>query len=156
SDCAREKLECDFVAHRFSELVAEAAAQTSAAAYFWSSRAYNELAKWAFDRLQQLPPSVELHQLRAGILTSQKHYREAAGEWREALKLAPSDRDLQRELGVALDLNGQHEQARSLLEELLRGEPNSVELNYLLGDTYLNMQRPKQAIPLLKKAVERD
>jgi predicted Zn-dependent protease len=39
------------------------------------------------------------------------------------------------------------------LEELIEQQPESADLNYLLGDTLLNLQQVEDALPLLKKAV---
>ena len=52
----------------------------------------------AFFRLGQLPPSAELHQLRAEIARGQGQHLESAREWREALALMPGNPRLRREL----------------------------------------------------------
>jgi predicted Zn-dependent protease len=164
------KLECDFWAGRYRELVASAASLVTLSAmnnrrparedqtpiYYWQSRAYNELALEAFSRLSQLPPSVEQRELTARIYRNEGRYLESAKEWREALNLSPGNSKIQKELALSLSLIGDREGALQLLEGLVKREPSSAELNYLLGDTLLNTQKPGQAIPFLKKAVERD
>ncbi len=177
-DCVAEKIECDFLAGRYSELLASAkrlssskfkvqsskgGLQTSsalkselAASYYWQSRACNELALRAFSRLAQLPPSAEMHSLLAEIHRNRGRHLEAAKEWREALRFSPEDPGIQKELALALHLGRDDQGARPLLEELLKREPDSAELNFLLGDTLLSLQRAEEAVPYLKKAVERD
>jgi predicted Zn-dependent protease len=154
-DCHAEKLECQFSAGQFDELTA-AARQTNAESFYWQSRAYNELALHAFARLGQLPPSAELHELKAHIYNSQKKYSEAASEWREALKLSPADMQIKKDLAISLKLGQDYEVALPLLQELLREQPTSAELNFLVGDTLLDRERAEEALPLLQRAVARD
>jgi len=155
-DCRNRTLECQFRAGHFDELSASAKEAKTADSFYWRSRAYNELALNAFTRLGQLPPSAELHELKAGIYNSQKRYSEAASEWREALKLSPTDAQIQKELAISLKLSQNYGAALPLLQELLRQQPTSAELNYLVGDTLLDQQRAEEAIPLLKRAVSHD
>jgi predicted Zn-dependent protease len=154
-DCHVEKLECQFSAGQFDELTA-AAWQTNAESFYWESRAYNELALHAFARLGQLPPSAELHELKAHIYNSQKKYSEAASECREALKLSPADMQIKKDLAISLKLGQDYEAALPLLQELLREQPTSAELNFLVGDTLLDRERAEEALPLLQRAVTRD
>ena len=155
-DCAKQTLECDYIAGRYSELVAAAKGGSTSESYYWRSRAYNELALRAFAQLGELAPSVELHQLKANILNSQKKYSEAAGEWREALKLSPGDAELEKQLAISLKLGQDNSAALELFKSLLRQQPASGELNYLTGDTLLDLQRAEEAIPLLKRAAIHD
>jgi predicted Zn-dependent protease len=154
-DCHVEKLECQFTAGQFDELAA-AAKQTNAESFYWQSRAYNELALHAFARLGRLPPSAELHELKAHIYNSQRKYSEAATEWREALKLSPADLQIKKDLAISLKLGQDYEAALPLLQELLREQPASAELNFLVGDTLLDRERVEEALPLLRRAVTRD
>src|SRR6266568_53872 len=154
-DCRALTPECHFWARHYNELIAMAKAKT-ADSFYWRSRAYNELALDAFTRLGQLPPSAELHELKARIYNSQKRYSEAAGEWREALKLSTADAQIQKQLAISLKLSQDYRAALPLLQGLLRQQPTSAELNYLVGDTLLDQQRVEEAIPLLKRAVSRD
>jgi len=155
-DCSAPSLECDFRAWQYSGVVASTNGRNTAESYYWRSRAYNELAVRAFTRLGQLAPSAELHELRAHIYGGQKRYAEAAEEWREALKLSPVDPQIQKQLAISLRLSQDYDGALSLFKDLLRQQPASAELNYLVGDTMLDLQRAEEAIPFLKRAVERD
>src|SRR5206468_3969834 len=74
-DCRALTPECHFWARHYNELIAMAKAKT-ADSFYWRSRAYNELALDAFTRLGELPPSAELHELKARIYHSQKRYSE--------------------------------------------------------------------------------
>jgi predicted Zn-dependent protease len=150
--CPEQTLECNFLAGRYEDLIAGGEAKTAESLY-WRSRAYNELALNAFARLGQLPPSAELHELKASIYSSQKKYSEAASEWQQALRLSPANTRIQKELAISLKLAQNYTAALPLLQELLRQEPTSPELNYLVGDTLLDQQRVEEAIPLLRRAV---
>ncbi len=153
-DCNVENLQCDFLDGRYLELLASAKRMKTAESYYWESRAYDKLAIGAFSHLGQLAPSAELHELMARIHNNQRQYREAAEEWREALKLSPKDSQIERQLAIALKRTGDNQGARERLEELLKREPNSAELNYLFGDTLLSLQQPEKGVPFLEKAVE--
>jgi predicted Zn-dependent protease len=155
-DCRTQTLECRFRARHYNELIAAAKAAKTADSFYWRSRAYNELALDAFTRLGQLPPSAELHELKARIYNSQKRYSEAAGEWREAQKLSTADAQIQKQLAISLKLSQDYGAALPLLQGLLQQQPASAELNYLVGDTLLDQQRVEEALPLLKRAVSRD
>jgi len=152
-DCSVEKLECDFQAGRYLELVALSEGVKTPESYYWRTRAYNQLALEAFSRLGQLPPSAEMHELIAKMESNRRQYVESAREWREALKLSPGNPHLQEGLAVALYQSGNLQGARALFEDLLKREPESAELNYMLGDTLLNSQKPQEAVPYLNKAV---
>jgi predicted Zn-dependent protease len=148
-DCAVAKQACDFAAGR----LLDAAAGPS---LYWRTRAYNELALRAFKQLGQLPPSVELHAIKAEILTNHGQHLEAANEWRAAEKLAPGDPNIQGQLAAALYQGANYAEAAPLFEMLLKRDPGSADLNFFLGDSLLHMEQPEKAIPHLEAAVRRD
>jgi tetratricopeptide (TPR) repeat protein len=155
-DCRTQTFECQFRDGRFAALLASSRSANTPESYYWRSRAYNELALQAFARLGQLPPSPEQHELKARIYTGQKRYADAAEEWREALKLSPLDKQIQKQLAISLKFSQDYAAALPLLQGLLEAQPASAELNYLTGETLLDLQRAEEAIPLLLRAVNRD
>ncbi len=155
-NCAANRVECDFVQQRYRQVVAATASASSADAYYWRSLAYNELALGAFHRLAQLPDSAEIHELKAGAHRNQGRHVEAVKEWREALKLAPGNPQIQHELAISLHQTRDYAGAMTLLQELLKKDPDAPDVNYYLGDSLLNQQQGEKAIPFLKKAAERD
>ena len=155
-DCHAQTLACQFREGKFVALLASAKGSDTPESYYWRSRAYNELALQAFTRLGQLPPSSQQHELKAHIFSGQKRYADAAQEWREALKLSPADKQIQKQLAISLKFSQDYAGALPLFQGLLRGQPGSAELNYLAGETLLDLQRAEEAIPLLLRAVGRD
>ena len=155
-DCRTQTLECEFQAGQYSGLVVSAQRANTPESYYWRSRAYNELALQAFTRLGRLPPSREQHELKAHIYSGQKRYAEAADEWRAARKFSPGDPQIQKQLAISLKFSQDYGRALPLFQDLLRRRPGSAELSYLVGDTLLDLQRAEEAIPLLKRAVDRD
>ena len=153
-DCAAEKLECEYTAGDFLAIVQSE--PKTAEGLYWKARAYNKLALKAYLRLSALPPSVETHELKAKIESKRRQFLEAAKEWREALKLSPGNLHIQKELAIALYQSGDLQGAETLLQELVKREPDATDLNYLLGDSILNSQKPQEAIPYLEKVVESD
>jgi len=155
-DCAAQKLECDFQAGNFIHIVEATEGTKSAEAYYWRTRACNQLALDAYSRLGQLPASVETHELKAKIESKRRQYADAAKEWRAALSLSPGSRHFQKELAIALYRSGDLQGAETLFQELLQKEPDATDLNFFLGDTILNSQKPQKAIAYLEKAVKND
>jgi superkiller protein 3 len=155
-DCSSWTLECHFITGQYDNLLAAAKSARTLESLYWTTRAYNELALTAFDRLGQLPQSPELHELKAHIYNNQKKYSEAAAEWRKALKLLPAALQIKKDLALSLKLGEDYGAALPLFQELLHQQPDSAELNYFVGDTLLDLQRSKEALPLLKRAVLRD
>lgn len=149
-DCATEKLECEYMAKNYLAITSDAG--KDAAALYWKTRAYNQLALGAYGQLGRLPPSVEAHELRAKIESKRRQYAQAAKEWRAALDLAPANPYVKRELAMALAQSGSLDEAQALFQELLARDPGSASLNYFLGDVLRNAQKPREAIPYLLKA----
>jgi len=152
-DCLHKNLECEFQAGRYEELVQTANFGKSPQVYYWAASAYTMLSLQAFDRLGRMPTSAPIHDLMAEAYRIQGKYAMAVEEWREALKLAPHDRRQKEGLARALWLNKDYQEARDLLEGLIRDDPESPQLNYELGDTILRIGSPEGAIPYLEKAV---
>jgi predicted Zn-dependent protease len=152
-ECSSRTLECLFRTADYDDLIAAAKSAQTPERLYWTTRAYNELALTAFDKLGQLPPSPQLHELKAHIYNNQKKYSEAAAEWRKALELLPSDLKIKKNLALSLKFGEDYHAALPLFEDLLHQQPDSAEFNYFVGDTLLDLQRSKEALPLLKRAV---
>ncbi len=151
-DCQAQAAECAFLSRHFLE-ASKSAAANSPANLFWATKAYNELAVQAFDRLSQLPESVQIHALKAQILHDHKQNIDAANEWRAALKLAPDDDALKRELASALFEAQDYQGAMPLAAELVAREPKSAELNYLMGASLWRTEQAEKALPYLEIGV---
>ncbi|MGH6820682.1 MAG: tetratricopeptide repeat protein, partial [Methylocella sp.] len=151
-----DSMECAFLAGQYGEVIAATKDLNTPEAYYWQARAYNARAQDAFARLRSMQPSAQLHQVLAKTYLDRRLYSQSAKEWQEALNLSPGDRRIQKGLAVALSLSGDFQAARTTLEDLVRREPDSAELNYMLGDILLNSDRAGDAIPPLQKAVELD
>ena len=149
--CTGKTAECDFAAGKLLEAIQLPAADP--AALFWKTKSLNALAIAAFSRLGALPESPELHSVKAGILKSHEQYKEAAVEWRSALKLAPGDPRLTRELITTLFLAHDYDTAVPMLQEALRDEAGSADLNFMLGDSLLRTEHPEQAVTYLEAAL---
>ncbi len=151
-DCATKPAACAYGQGRYLAAFSLVAGGGDAEALYWRARSANMLAKQAFDELAKLPPSLALHRLLAQVHRNQGRHLEAIKHWRAALALAPGDPDLERELGLSLGQARDYQAALPLFERLIRQDSSSAELNFLLGDTLLNLQRAEEAIPYLEKA----
>ena len=148
-NCVREKAACDYKAGRFLETA-------SAKSAYWQTRAFNELARQSFSKLGKLPESVELHALMAGMLSGHGDFLPAADEWRAALRLAPGDARIEHELAAALYRGRDYQKALPMLQDQLRREPASIDLNFFAGDSYLRSEQPDKALPYLETAAKLD
>ena len=152
-DCAAMPLACDSASGHYAELI-ERTGQTAAPEAYWQSRASAQLAREAFARLEKLPDSAEIHELRADLLRARRQNLEAIKEWRLALQYAPRDEHLREGLLAALYQARDYAAALPLVEELLRQEPASAELNLTKGDILLSSQETEKAIPFLRASVK--
>ncbi len=154
ADCKLHPAECQFAGgHDLQILTQPRRGVVSPEALYWRAKAANELAMQALFRLGQLPPSAELHQLRAEIARDQGQHRESAREWREALTLLPGNPRLRRELAESLFLAQDYRAALAEVAPLLQNEPKSPELNFIAGDSLLRSEEPEKALPYLKTAL---
>lgn len=156
-ECKAHAAECQFIGgHDLQAATLPKSGVASAEALYWQAKAANELALQAFFRLGQLPESVELHQLRAEIARNQGQHGEAANEWRAILKMMPANRRAQQEVAVSLFMAQDYRAAIAQAEPLLKSNPKSAELNFLVGDSLLRLEEPDKAAPRLEAALAAD
>jgi predicted Zn-dependent protease len=132
---------------------------TNTRAWYGLARAREALghgpaAKQAWERLMALPPSLESHLHAAEVDSAELRWREAALEWREALRLAPEKPAVRLGLGEALFRSRDYQAAMSTLKPLLMSD--NAEAQFLYGASLLNLQQPLEAVPYLREAIARD
>ena len=154
--CPGAPFACLYAKKKYEEILTTATRQETPEAYYWSARAYGALALDAQERLAQLPPSAELHQLLAVMYDLRELYPDAAEEWREALKIQPGNRNFRKKLAWSLSGAGEWDAAAAAAADLQKQDPENTEIAFLLGDALLNLQRPESAIPQLEKVVARE
>ncbi len=153
-DCSQAPPECAFYWARFEEAaVLPANPNPPLAARYWRTRALSELARYADRKVMELGESVEAHAIRAQAERDRGRTAESIREWRTALALSPGNAKLEKELAVTLRLHEDYDGARALASKLLKADPESVELNYLMGQILVSQQQPAEAVPFLSKAV---
>jgi tetratricopeptide (TPR) repeat protein len=156
-DCHAHPHECDFIAgHDLQAITFTATAKPTPEELFWQAKAANELALQAFFQLGQLPPSVELHRLKAEIARAQNEDMESVKEWRAALQLSPGDPDLERELIASLFMARDYRSALAEATKILQIDPHSPVMNFTAGDSLLRLEEPEKAVPYLKAALAGD
>jgi predicted Zn-dependent protease len=156
SRCAARQAECLFLEGKFREALRAARREQSPAGLYWTIRAANTLATESVAHLETLPPSVELHLIRAEIAQAERRPPEAVKEIRAALERAPGDPAIETALAEALLRAGNAEEAVPLLERLAREHAQDPSVAFLYGDALLLAQRIDEAIPALERAVEAD
>jgi predicted Zn-dependent protease len=155
--CDTQPLACDFQGARYEQLVEVASREPSAESYYWEAKSYERLGLAAFDHLRELPPGLEFYEMKAETDLNQGEFRECVKDWQEALELSPNSSKIKKNLAIAYRQTGDQEDARQLLEGLvksqLKSQPEEAELDYLLGDTLLSLHQPAQAIPVLERSL---
>jgi tetratricopeptide (TPR) repeat protein len=157
ADCKAHPAECEFVAGHDAQLTKlPRSAAPSPELLYWQAKAANELALQTFVRLGQLPPSVEMHQVKAEIARAQGQHLESVQEWRAALELSPGNPRIERELAVSLFMASDYRAALDAATKLLKADPRSAEMNFVAGDSLLRLEQPEKAVPYLKAALAAD
>ena len=157
ADCKAHPAECQFAGgHDLQILPQPRRAAWSPEVLYWRAKAANELAMQALFRLGQMPPSAELHRLRAEIARGQGQHLESAREWREALVLMPGNPRLRRELAASLFMAQDYRAALAEAESMLKADVKSPELNFIAGGSLLRLEEPEKAVAYLKAALNSD
>ncbi len=151
--CERRLPECWFEAGDHGRVIEWAEREGTPKALYWRARAYAGQAEAAHARLLALPPSSAAYQLAGTIEDLAGNPREAAGSWREAVRLEPANPNLRAGLLRALRSAGQDEECEREARALLRRWPDSSVGRFHLGDALRRMGRVEESIPLLEGAV---
>ena len=157
ADCGAHSEECQFLAGHDVPLVTKAdpgAARPEA--LYWRVKAANELAMQALFRLGQLPPSPEMHQLRAQIARGQGQHLESVTEWRAALQMLPGNLRIRQELAASLFMAQDYKSALAECEALLQSGVTSPEVHFIAGDSLLRLEQPDKAVAHLHAALKAD
>ncbi len=154
ADCARRVAECDFLGGRFRESLAAAMQSPTPSGRYWTIRAANRLATDAVARLESLPPSVELHLIRADLAQSSGRKTEAVTEIRAALGLSPGNPAIETALAESLVQAHDLDEAVPLLERLNRERPEDGNVLFMYGDALLQGQQIDRALPILEHAAK--
>ncbi len=156
-DCKAHPSACEFLGgHDLQAISPPSVPPPSAEALFYQAKAANELAMQSFVRLGQLPPSVEIHRLRAEIAHDQNEPLDSVKEWRAALELSPGNPQLEHELAASLFMSADYQSALDEALKLLKAEPQSADLNFMAGDSLLRLEQPDKALPYLEAALRAD
>lgn len=153
ADCKAHPAECQFAGGHDLQILTLPVRDASAEPLYWRAKAANELAMQALFRLGQLPPSAELHQLRAEIARGQGQHLESVKEWRAALETQPGNPRLRQELATSFFLAQDYRAALAEVLDLLKSSPRSPELNFIAGDSLLRIEEPEKAVPYLAAAL---
>lgn len=86
------------------------------------------------------------------ILRSQGKIDEAIEWYKKSIEVAPNNTVARQNLAFAYQTQGQIENAIAEYQKIIEIDPNEAEGYYGLGNLYLNLNRPQEAIPLLQQA----
>lgn len=151
--CNTPSAACYYAKASYEKALAAARAARTPESLYVQSRAANQLAADAFAHLAKLPPSLEFRQFSAEFYRNQGRYSDSIKEWQEAIRLSPEDPQLKQELVTTVYLNRDYATSERMARELLSNDQNAADLQFILGDSLMNQQRPEEAIQPLLKAV---
>ena len=155
-DCAARRAACEFRAGRYLAALEAALAASDLESRYWRVRAASELARAAFKHLDSLPDSPERRAVRATQARAEGRYTDAIAELQAALALAPGTPGLVFELASAYYSARDHERALATVSPLLEAHPQDARLLKLAGQSLLQLRRPEEARPLLRRAHDAD
>ncbi len=151
--CHAAAADCLVLSGKPLEALAAAGARQDAPALYWRTRALNDLATAAFAALDALPPSAEVHMVRAAIDRDQGRAVDAVTELKAARALDPNNRLIEEELASALYESKNLDEALPLLARLAGpSETAAADWAFFYGDALLQAQQVEQALPYLKTA----
>ncbi len=150
-DCGKAPEMCAYLSGQYKNAISSSSTRPDA--LYAKARSYEALALEAFDSLNRMPPTPQIHELMAEAYRVRGADHQAVEELREALKFDANNSRLQGLYAAALWRDHDYEHAQPLLEKLLKADPNSTELNFELGDALLRQDEAEKAMPLLTRAV---
>jgi tetratricopeptide (TPR) repeat protein len=118
--------------------------------------ANQQKAAEALEHLEKLPEGPEVHELLGFAYRAQHRDTESAQEFHRALELQPTNFRLKKEWAVSLWLSGDCPAAERAIKPLLGTNPNSTQLNHVMGDCLVKDNEPQAALPLLRAVLKRD
>jgi predicted Zn-dependent protease len=89
---------------------------------------------------------------QALALAKQERFEDALTAFQQALKLAPGNALIQRDLAILYFNRNRYQEAQQLLDELSRRSPQDEVILYYLGRIYQERKQIDQALPLFEKA----
>jgi superkiller protein 3 len=111
-------------------------------------------AEAAFAKLQDMPPTPELHELVAEVRILEGRNDDAIEELDAALRLAPNDSRLERLRARTLWRAGRYEDARAAHDRLTSRWSHDPEFQFERGDTLVRLEGPEAGLPFLEQAVK--
>src|SRR3982075_3377895 len=113
------------------------------------------LAALAAGCSNQQADTPEQHLAKANLALNNDQLIEAEKEYREVIRLAPNDAVAQRQLGIVYFEQGQFPQAIPLLKRAADAEPNNLDLQIKLVQTYLSARQFQPARALAQQIIEK-
>ena len=115
----------------------------------------NQEALQALERAGQIfADDPQLHLIRGSVLQASQRVREAEQEYRAALRLRQSDQAWYA-IGQAQAMQGQHSEAVEAIRYAARHSVLAYEMYRVLGEVYLSMKQPREALQAWEEAEKR-
>ncbi|HSY91978.1 MAG TPA: DUF3857 domain-containing protein [Candidatus Binatus sp.] len=111
------------------------------------------LAEWHKEQ-EVSPENLRAYQGPANYLTYMNRKDEAIEEWRKVLKVDPKNHDAALKLSGLLTSESKNADAAAVLENAVKGSPDSASLNLALGEAYVQSGQADKGIPYIQKAIQ--
>lgn len=153
-NCDARSPACAFAKGDWLQVTELAAKLRSPEGFYWASRAYAQLARESTQKLADLPPSPEQHQMLARVHGERGQRSEAILELRQAAGLNDRDPAARGQLARALWTDRKYDEAIEILTPLVAATPDQPEWQFELGDALFSLGKPEEALGHLQKAVK--
>jgi tetratricopeptide (TPR) repeat protein len=91
---------------------------------------------------------------QAKRLADVRSWSDAADVCREALELAPNDKEIMGQLGWYLSRARRHDEAIEIFDNLVQRDPDMAKWPYMLGYQYYDQQQWRKAVQWFNRALE--
>ena len=116
----------------------------------------DEAKKTFLELLDADPANINAHHMLGVIYSKQFMWKAAMEEWETVLNMAPNTDEALRELGWALNMTGEYEQAVNSLRKALEMNPHNLQARIDLGAVFFSNHKVEDAVREWEEARRED
>jgi tetratricopeptide (TPR) repeat protein len=117
------------------------------------NRMTEAIAEWNKEQ-EANPTDIRVFHVPATYLTQMNRRDDAIQAWRKVLKLDPKNHDAALNLSSLLASEDKNTEAAMVLEDAVKGSPDSASLNMALGEVYVKSGQADRGMPFMEKAMQ--
>jgi tetratricopeptide (TPR) repeat protein/transglutaminase-like putative cysteine protease len=121
--------------------------------FMMENRLTEAIAEWNKEQ-EANPTDIRVFHVPATYLTQMNRRDDAIQAWRKVLKLDPKNHDAALNLSSLLASEDKNTEAAMVLEDAVKGSPDSASLNMALGEVYVKSGQADRGMPFMEKAMQ--